>query len=481
MSAGRNAVLGLELARFRYAGACRDTLSRISLSLAPGSLTVVLGDSGSGKSTLGAVLAGMLPRHDGDALDATLHLAGQEIRHRPGAAVRIDPVGWARQVGLLPQDARHFLSGVRATVAEELALGLENAGVPRAQMRRRIAALADRLELHELLQRDPAKLSGGQERLVALTALALDAPAVLVLDEPLAGLDSAAAARICELLDRLRGGGTALVLLARAQDRLAAGADTVLALREGSCHAMDTALPASAAPVAPVAPAARRAPGAETELLLGFSGVGIGYPGSAGPVVQGLDLKVRAGECVGLAGPNGSGKTTVLKAAAGLLRPGAGQVHGSSLAAGTVGLLLQNPSDQLFERTVAREVAFGLPKRGPAVARIPAVLASLGLDGHAQAHPYELPASARRLVALATVLVREPGVLLLDEPTEALDADGLARLHAALAAVLARGGAVLLATHDEAFMAATAHRVHRMGPAVPAGTGPVAPGRVGEL
>ncbi|MDQ0094478.1 ATP-binding cassette domain-containing protein [Paeniglutamicibacter psychrophenolicus] len=465
MSTGPNRVLGLELARFRYSGASRDTLSGINLSLAPGSLTVVLGDSGSGKSTLGAVLAGMLPRHDGDALDATLHLAGQRIRHRPGAAVRIDPVGWARQVGLLPQDARHYLSGVRATVAEELALGLENAGVPRAQMHRRIAALADRLELHALLDRDPAQLSGGQERLVALAALALDTPTVLVLDEPLAGLDAAAAARICEMLDRLRSGGTALVLLARAVDRLTAGADTVLALRAGSCHELDTAVPADPAPLAP---AVRGAPGTPDEVLLGFSGVGIGYPGSAHPVVECLELTVRASECVGLAGPNGSGKTTVLKAAAGLLRPSAGQVHGKSLAAGTVGLLLQNPSDQLFERTVAREVAFGLPRRGPAAARIPAVLDSLGLGEHAQAHPYELPASARRLVALATVLVREPEVLLLDEPTEALDAHGLALLHAALAVVLDRGGAVLLATHDEAFMAATAHRVHRMGPAVAA-------------
>ena len=206
---------------------------------------------------------------------------------------------------------------------------------------------------------------------------------------------------------------------------------------------------------------------ADTPALLEFSGVHLGYPGSAGPVVAGLDLQLRAGECVALAGPNGTGKTTVLKAAAGLMRPAAGRVAGNASSGGSVGLLLQNPVDQLFERTVRREVAFGLPKRGPQAARIPEVLASLGLADEAETHPYELPASARRLVALATVLVREPTVLLLDEPTEALDADGLARLHAAIGSVLDRGGAVLLATHDEAFMAATAHRVHRMEPAGP--------------
>lgn len=459
MKTNGDVVLELELTRFRYSGAARDTLAGINLSLAQGSLTVIVGDSGSGKSSLGAVLAGMLPRHGGDELEATLQLASQEIRHGAGAGVRIDPVGWARVVGLLPQDARHYLSGVRETVEEELALGMENVGVPRARMRERVAALADKLGLQALLTRDPSKLSGGQERLVALAALALTEAPVLVLDEPLAGLDAAAAARVWALVGQLRSAGTALVLLTRSLDRLAADADHVLWLRDGRCH--ETEGPSATVP----APLPVRRPAADTPALLEFSGVHLRYPDSAAAVVAGLDIRLSAGECVALAGPNGTGKTTVLKAAAGLVRPSAGRVAGSAVAGGSVGLLLQNPVDQLFERTVHREVAFGLPRRGPLADRVPEVLASLGLAHEAETHPYELPASLRRLVALATVLVREPTVLLLDEPTEALDAAGLARLHSAIEAVLHRGGAVLLATHDEAFMATAAQRVHRMSPA----------------
>lgn len=459
------AVLGLELTRFRYFGAARDTLRDIRLSLAPGSLTAITGDSGSGKSTLGAVLAGMLPRHDGDLLEATFMTAGQQVTHGPDKTVRIDAAGWARQVGMLPQDARHYLSGVRETVEEELALGMENAGEPRGHMRERIAALAARLEMHALLDRDPGRLSGGQERLVALAALALGDAPVLVLDEPLAGLDTAAADRVAALVDSLRSRGTALVLLTRSLDRLARGADTVLSLDSGTCREPET--PAALAPTRPATalwpkPDHRRAAGAP--VLLEFSGVEIGYKGSVAPAITNVDLQVRAGECIALAGPNGAGKTTLLKAAAGLVRPAAGRVSGTAISAGEVGLLLQNPADQLFERTVRREVAFGLPPRGSRAARIPEVLASLDLADEADAHPYELPASARRLVALATVLVREPLLLLLDEPTEALDVHGAARLHEAIARVLGRGGAVLFATHDEQFMAEAAHRVQRIEP-----------------
>ena len=301
---------------------------------------------------------------------------------------------------------------------------------------------------------------------MALAALALSQAPVLVLDEPLAGLDAAAVDRVCALVDRLRLAGTALVLLTRSMDKLACGADEVLTLRGGRLHPGQ-----SASRQVPAAPARRRTTDANAPVLLDFADAGIGYPGAAVPAVSGLDLQVHAGECVALAGANGSGKTTVLKAAAGLLAPGAGRV--AVVSGAGVGLLLQNPADQLFERTVEREVAFGIARRGPQAARIPEILEALGLDGAQDTHPYELPASARRLVALATVLVREPAVLLLDEPTEALDAEGLVRLHAALRSVLERGGAVLLATHDEAFMDAVAHRVHRMEPAAGLGERPV--------
>lgn len=161
---------------------------------------------------------------------------------------------------------------------------------------------------------------------------------------------------------------------------------------------------------------------------------------------------------MGLAGANGTGKTTLLKAAAGLLKPIAGKLR----VAADSGMLLQNPSDQLFERTVTREIAFGLPKKELQRARVPRILEQLGLASYAQTHPYELPASARRLVALATVLVREPRLLLLDEPTEALDSAGLQILNEVIDSVLERGGAVLFSSHDERFIARTAHRVHRM-------------------
>lgn len=463
MITNKPTVLTLQLEWFGYSGSTSNTLNGMSLALSEGSLTVIVGDSGSGKSTLGAIMAGMLPRHEGDQLEATLQLAGQKICHGGGSTVRIDPVGWARAVGMLPQDARHYLSGVRETVAEELALGMENAGVPRQQMHERIAELADRLELGYLLARDPGTLSGGQERLVALAALALDAPPVLVLDEPLAGLDTQAARLVVELLGRLRAAGTALVLLTRALDSLVADAQQILFLRGGALHASAVLAPASLEPFAPAQrPITRKSP----ELLLDFADVALAYPGCSDAVVSGLELQIRAGECVALTGPNGSGKTTVLKAAAGLLAPSSGRIGGAAVRSKGVGLLLQNPADQLFERTVGREVGFGLRRRGAEISRIPSVLATLGLSEYLDTHPYELPASVRRLVALATVLVHEPAVLLLDEPSEALDAHGVARLLTVITAVVDRGGAVLLTTHDEAFLEACAHRVHRMRPAL---------------
>lgn len=452
---GNSMLLDLNIKRFRYSGAELDSLKHIKMTLSPGSLTVIVGESGSGKSTLGEVLAGILPRQGVDQCSGTINLAGQRIEYADLESQRINVAGWAKHVGLLPQEAGHYLSRIRETVAEELVFSLENEGLPREAMRQRIATLSKHLNLDHLLERDPAKLSGGQERLVALAALAISEPSVMVLDEPLAGLDSEATAAVTEMISRLRADGTAMVVLSRTAKPWADNADALVKLENGqlSKSSAEDRLQESVS-----VPTQRRAIPGNTEVLLEFSGVQLGYEGAARPVFDGLDLQVRAGECVGLSGANGSGKTTVLKAAAGLLRPTAGELAVSA----ATGMLLQNSSDQLFERTVLREVSFGLPKKGRQRLRVPEVLSRLGLEAFAETHPYELPASARRLVALATVLVREPQILILDEPTEALDSEGMIRLQEVIDSVLLRGGAVLLSTHDKDFMHNTTHRVHQM-------------------
>ena len=167
-------------------------LAGIDLSLAPGTLTAVLGGSGSGKSTLGRLLAGWLRPGSGGILEGFLELAGTRLEFRSAPAdPRIDPAAWCRQVGFVPQDAAAAMSTVRATVAEELAFGLENLGTDRPAMQAAVRRVASLTGLDHLLDRDPAGISGGELRRLAIGCAVITGPAVLVLDEPFASLDAA--------------------------------------------------------------------------------------------------------------------------------------------------------------------------------------------------------------------------------------------------------------------------------------------------
>ena len=181
---------------------------------------------------------------------------------------------------------------------------------------------------------------------------------------------------------------------------------------------------------------------------------------------------MRPGEIVAVTGPNGAGKSTLLRHFNGLLRPSRRGRCGSADAASpacpvgtvaaSVGLLFQHPRDQLFERTVLREAAFGLRQlfgKAEVERRARAALAAVGLSGMEAVHPAELSASRQRLLALATVLAREPAVLALDEPTVGLDRHGLEALRGAVARAAARGAAVVMVTHDLTYARMNAHRV----------------------
>ena len=155
------------------------------------------GRSGSGKSTLGKLLAGWLRAGHAGQLRGSLELDGTRLDFRGlPEDPRINPAEWSRRVAFVPQDAAAMLSTVRATVAEELAFGLENRAVPREDMLRAVERTAARTGLTGLLDRDPATLSGGELRRLAVACAVIAEPDILILDEPLASLDAAGAAQI---------------------------------------------------------------------------------------------------------------------------------------------------------------------------------------------------------------------------------------------------------------------------------------------
>jgi energy-coupling factor transport system ATP-binding protein len=512
-------VLAAGIRDFTFHEGRTPALRDVAVSVSPGSFTAILGASGSGKSTLGRLLSGWLPPGGHGMLAGFLELSGTRLDFDGGAGdPRVDPAQWGRYVGFVPQDAAVVLSTVRATVAEELAFGLENAGVERGAMESAVERTAGLLGLRDQLDRDPSRLSGGQLRRLAIGCAIIAGPPVLIMDEPFASLDAAGTTRLAALVRDLLERGTAVVVLSQAVDPPLLEADTWVVLADGTVAA--SGAPAEMAPeTGLLPPAIRRLPveGADTAPhdskhpdrerpgagrpaagaqfraqpgppALQLRGVSFAYRQApahgmrwgkprrepnldAALVLRDVHLAVQPGEIVAVTGPNGAGKSTLLRHFNGLLRPASGAVlvNGTDIArdpvgktAASVGLLFQQPRDQLFERTVLREVSFGLDRlvgQGMAGDRAAAALEATGLADAAGEHPAELPASAQRLLALATVLARRPSVLALDEPTVALDGDGLALLDAAVGSAAAEGAAVVLVTHDLGYARTTAHRI----------------------
>ncbi len=206
-------------------------------------------------------------------------------------------------------------------------------------------------------------------------------------------------------------------------------------------------------------------------MKLGFENVSFWYPPSV-RALDSIDLSIESGELVAIVGENGAGKTTLVKLLNGLLRPTRGQVwvgdwntndHSTAELATRVGFLFQNPDEQLFERSVEREVAYGPHNLKLSVRerrrRVSTALKQTNLADRAKTHPYDLSQTDRKLVALAATLAMETPVLVLDEPTIGQDAGGRARIGRILRDLHTMGRTQLLITHDLDFCAEHAGRV----------------------
>ena len=493
---------------YRYPEAGRASLRDISLSIEPGTFTVLAGTSGSGKSTLLRAMSGLVPHFHGGEASGELHVGGLDVRnHGPGELAAV--CGTVFQ----EPETQVVMGGVRA----ELELPLEHRGQPAGSVARAVEETALGLGVAHLLERRTDTLSGGELQRVAIAAAMVHDPPLLVLDEPTSQLDPVAGDELVWQLRRLNEDwGTAVVVAEHRLERCLPAADRVLAMVDGAvaCDAApreflewaSSACPALATPAARLfslaglrplpasvkdAHTALRAselrgeggvssdgvrvmhdmgaqvghgPGARPRglrSLLGRNGRGsqpalrvkdLWHEVEDGPtILRGISLELRPGERVALMGRNGAGKSTLLRLAKGLEDPTRGRVE----RAGEVALLLQNPGDYLVHGHAVEDAGV-------------AGVAAAGLAGREDANPRDLSGGERQRLALEVVLAGDSlnAVVLLDEPTRGMDRLHKDALGERVGQLAEQGAAVMVATHDTEFAATLATRIVLLGQGV---------------
>ena len=416
----------------------RDAALRdIDLSIDDG-LTVVAGPSGGGKSTLLRVFNGLVPHFHGGRIAGAAEVAGQNVFETPTRRL-------ARTVGFVFQDPE--LQTVYDVVDREVAFGLENLAVPAREIPARVEEALEAAGIAHLAGRRVKTLSGGERQRVAIASALAVKPRIVVLDEPTSQLDPDGAAMVLASAIGVARDGRAVVVSEHRMERLAQAARAMIVVDGGAATAVEPS--AWSVPAVIHAPPRTSALGPEAWSV---HGVTAGFGDRI--VLDGVELAGRAGEVVALSGPNGGGKTTLLRVIAGALSPQKGRVERRP---GRIAYLPQNPTALLHRPTVRSEVSFTLERSGER--ELPEVaLRAFGLLQAADRYPRDLSCGERQRAALAAVLPGRPGLVLLDEPTRGMDAPARDALVRAVAALRDAGAAVVLATHDSALRDALADR-----------------------
>lgn len=220
-------MIRIENFSYTYPGQAVAALQSLDLEVPEGQLCAIVGANGAGKSTLCYALSGFVPHFFRGEVGGSLHVAGKKITETNLSEL-------AGEVGLVFQNPFNQISGARFTVREEIAFGLENLGLPRNQMAKRIEVVLHDLGLTELAERSPFELSGGQQQRVAIASILVMQPKVLILDEPTSQLDPHGTEAVFKIVDQVsRRGDTTVILVEHKLEWLAEFADRVVALDKG--------------------------------------------------------------------------------------------------------------------------------------------------------------------------------------------------------------------------------------------------------
>ncbi|MDJ0378239.1 ATP-binding cassette domain-containing protein [Cryobacterium sp. PH31-L1] len=474
-------------------------LDDLNVILQPGTLTVIVGATGSGKTSLLHSLSGLFQHFYDGTQHGRIHIAGADRASTP-------PRDTAGFVGLVAQNVR--LGFATETVHDEIGFSLAVRNVTPSIVHARVLEIAARLRIEHLVDRPIEQLSAGEASLVAIAAALVNHPILLLVDEPLADLDTDARDRVCTVLGQLaHEAGVCVVIAEHNTGEFTAVADAWLQIRGSHLHDLspqefsalapsetdsNDVLPADSQAAAPANPPGTGLP--EFAAGPGFAAAAQGSTRTTGTrpaeplasirrlsvrhradlVVDDVSFAVEAAELVALRGSNGAGKSSLLRAIA---LPSAAEtvivaghdVHSLKRRARRqrVALVPENFDDLLFAITVTEECRRADHRlAGADTARTFAYL--LGFDTKADAapllerHPRDLSSGERLCLVIAIQLAARPDLLLVDEPTRGLDRAARALVSGALVTAASHTSAVLFATHDDDFARGLATRTLRM-------------------
>lgn len=504
------ALIEVENLKYRYPHTSKLALDGLEFQVEKGEFIGIIGENKAGKSTLCQAFSGLVPTMFRGAYGGKILIDGEETAKTPIAEL-------CRKVGLVFQNPFNQLSGAKDRVFDEVAFGLQNLGVPKDEIFKRVEKNLKLLEIEKYRNRNPFDLSGGQTQRVAIASILAMEPEILILDEPTSQLDPQGSEEVFRVVEMLKKSGITVIMVEHKMEKLASYCDKILLLHEGKQIGFDTPERIFARDdlenfgiKLPVYTQAAKAlsvfwqegekknypvnleqiikgkaqfpksiegrnwkkedDNRNTEVLFEMRGLGFSYqPGITVIEELNLDLDVRP---TAIIGQNGAGKTTLVKLLKGLLKPEKGRIllNGDDISgrrvaqlAGQVGYVFQNPDDQIFKNKVLDEVMVGplnlhIPREEAKKNALEA-LEVVGLLHAADENPYDLDLAERKMVAIASVIAMDTKVLILDEPTIAQDAKGRKVLGEIIRSLSQKGKFILAILHDMDFVAEYFERV----------------------
>lgn len=432
---------------FKYDGAKENVLENINLTVEYGETVLLSGVSGEGKSTLLSIINGVIPFVNSGEFSGSVEIDGKDV-------TKLKISERSKLIGTVLQNADEQI--IYDLVNEEIAFGCENLNIASEEIDKRIERFTTLMQIEKNAK--TKTLSGGQkQRLITASTLAMEQK-IIILDEPLANLDTRAAHILLKALRNLANSGYAVLIVEHRLDVVKNYIDKVMRIENKQLFT-STDINDLNSGIKTIPHADGSLPG---EVLI--KGEKLFFAAGDRNIIDGLDIEIRAGERIVLLGENGCGKTTLMRMLARLNKPNDGALSqtitkskkANSKWFSKVGYVYQNPTYQLFMPTLLSEISF--KAKSEEMAR--EMINAFGLSGLEQRHPQSLSEGQKRRASIAAVCASEPTVLFLDEPTVGQDYKNLCKTVETVNKINKNfGTAIVTVTHDKRCAGALADRV----------------------